>query len=266
METLADALCSISDESRPSPARWVLLRGLGRERRLWFDFPRLLSQRLGATAQTIDLAGMGARHAEPVPSSVERMARDVRQRLGEANHEDAWGVLGVSLGAMVAVSLAEQWPGGVSHLVAINGSSCLSMAHERLRPAALGQLLRALTARTPEARERCIYALTTNASAREISGWARQAAELGLDQRVALRAIVRQLVAAARFRPQALSQPALVLSGARDRLVSPSCSAALARVLGAAHQGHPSAGHDLPLEDPDWVVEQIRAWLTSLSG
>jgi pimeloyl-ACP methyl ester carboxylesterase len=24
---------------------------------------------------------------------------------------------------------------------------------------------------------------------------------------------------------------------------------------------HPDAGHDLPLDDPEWIIQQIRNWL-----
>jgi hypothetical protein len=37
----------------------------------------------------------------------------------------------------------------------------------------------------------------------------------------------------------------------------------LATHLGAVHLEHPTAGHDLPLDAPDWVTEQIRGWLAS---
>jgi pimeloyl-ACP methyl ester carboxylesterase len=242
------------------------LRGLGRERRHWFEFPRRLAECLGAQAHTVDLPGMGERRGEPDRYSVADIARDVRQRLGEHARESPWGVLGVSLGGMVAISLAAQWPSGVSHVVAVNSSSRLSSTRERLRPAALAQLFRALVWLAPEARERCLYALTTNSPEQDVVRWAMQAAEFGLDQPARGGALVCQLVAGARFFPRAIVQPVLVLSGAGDRLVSPACSLALARHLGAAHKLHPTAGHDLPLEDPDWVLEQMRVWLAWITA
>jgi hypothetical protein len=52
-----------------------------------------------------------------------------------------------------------------------------------------------------------------------------------------------------------------VLASRADRLVDGSCSRALAyRVPGARLAEHDSAGHDLPLDDPEWVVAQIRGW------
>lgn len=263
---LETACLSTSVANRPAsaPTRWLLLRGLGRERRHWFDFPEVLAARLGVEVRCIDLPGMGERQSERVPYSIHQIARNVRWQFAAEHPERFWGVLGISLGGMVAVSLASQWQRGVSHLVVINSSSRRSLPHERLRPRAVAHLLRAAVARNVEDRERRIYALTTNAAGPRVASWVLRAAELGRESPAPLGALACQLLAAARFDTSLVTQPALVLSGAKDRLVSPVCSSALARALGAEHHSHPSAGHDLPLEEPDWVIEQMRSWLASI--
>ena len=53
---------------------------------------------------------------------------------------------------------------------------------------------------------------------------------------------------------------------ARDQLVDPACSAQLAAAWKADLEVHPEAGHDLPLDDGPWVVNQVRAWLEKRSG
>ena len=42
-----------------------------------------------------------------------------------------------------------------------------------------------------------------------------------------------------------------------DRLVSPRCSQRLAAAWKVPLALHPSAGHDLPLDDPDWLLAQL---------
>ena len=70
--------------------------------------------------------------------------------------------------------------------------------------------------------------------------------------------VPRQLLAAARYRaPLTLATPTLLLASAQDQLVSVACSQALARYWQCALQIHPTAGHDLPLDDGDWVARQI---------
>lgn len=261
-----------------APARWLLLRGLGRQRGHWFEFPRLLEAALGVEALALDLPGSGTRRHERSPGSIPAIARALLAKLQDstpatpgnpAASELPHGVIGISLGAMVALSLAEQWPSAISHVVVINTSSRLSFGHQRLRPRAALALLRAscLGAGEVEARERLLYALTTSGSEPDIARWARDAAQLAERAPPRRRTLLAQLLAAGTFRaPDRLEQPLLVLSGARDRLVSPGCSSALARRLGGAQRCHPTAGHDLPLEQPRWVIEQLRGWLATGSA
>jgi len=43
-----------------------------------------------------------------------------------------------------------------------------------------------------------------------------------------------------------------------DHFVSSSCSKNLAKSWGCELHIHPWAGHDLPLDDPDWIIEHLR--------
>jgi hypothetical protein len=45
--------------------------------------------------------------------------------------------------------------------------------------------------------------------------------------------------------------------GAGDRLAHPTCSGRLAEALAAPLVVHPTAGHELPLDDPDWLLAQL---------
>ena len=51
--------------------------------------------------------------------------------------------------------------------------------------------------------------------------------------------------------------PLTVLASNGDRLCSPIASRRLAARLGAPLHVHPTAGHDLPLDDPDWVIARM---------
>jgi hypothetical protein len=75
---------------------------------------------------------------------------------------------------------------------------------------------------------------------------------------------IRQILAAARFKPnlQSPKQPVLLLNSLGDRLVSPACSLAIHQQYGLPICTHPTAGHDLPNDDGQWVVRQLQNWLT----
>jgi homoserine acetyltransferase len=77
--------------------------------------------------------------------------------------------------------------------------------------------------------------------------------------------LLKQLLAAARFSLRDFPKcPALVISSQNDNLVHPSCSTKLASHLSALAAIHPSAGHDLPLDDGPWLAREIASWQPKL--
>ena len=56
------------------------------------------------------------------------------------------------------------------------------------------------------------------------------------------------------------SVPVLVLNGGGDRMVDPRCSQALAEGWSVPLRVNPDAGHDLTLDQGEWVLEQIGSW------
>lgn len=73
------------------------------------------------------------------------------------------------------------------------------------------------------------------------------------------------LAAAARYKPKTYDTPtpngALILSSRADRLVSWRCSETLASSSDWPLLTHNSAGHDIPLDEPQWLCEQIMEFL-----
>ncbi|MCQ4345965.1 alpha/beta hydrolase [Pseudomonas stutzeri] len=243
-------------------AGWLLLRGLTRESGHWGDFPALLGARLpGARVLALDLPGNGARHRETSPWRVADMLAACRRQLPAEELGGSLHLLAMSLGAMVALEWAARYPRELAGAVLINASVAgLSPLHRRLRPSSYPQLLGVLAGGDARAREAAILRLTSaRADPAVLEHW------VALRRRHPVSACntLRQLAAAARFRlpERRPSVPLLVLSGARDALVDPCCSAALAERWRLPHARHPDAGHDLPLDDGAWVVERIAAWL-----
>lgn len=246
---------------------WVLLRGLAREARHWGRFTALLRQAApaGDRVVAIDLPGNGARFRERSPSSVAAIAEAARLQLAkEDGAPPPYVLLALSLGGMVALQWALQDPGVVRGCILVNSSMRgLSPAWQRLRPAALLQLLATVAGGTPLARERRILRLTSERAADDAiaAAWAEYAAACP----VARGNMLRQLLAAARFRaPATPPVPLLLLASRGDRLASPECSRAMARAWCAPLREHPDAGHDLTLDDPGWVVAQALAWYGAL--
>jgi pimeloyl-ACP methyl ester carboxylesterase len=91
---------------------------------------------------------------------------------------------------------------------------------------------------------------------------ARQWAAYARERPLRRHNVLRQLAAARRYRLRGgvPENPLLVLGAAQDRLVDPDCAIRVARHCAAPLRMHPLAGHDLPLDDPAWIVETIAEW------
>jgi pimeloyl-ACP methyl ester carboxylesterase len=228
---------------------WVLLRGLTRERRHWGDLPeRLTRASTDARIVTLDLPGNGSLHELNSPWSVEAMAEFCRAELARQTVAPPYHVLAMSLGAMVAVAWANKHAKEIQSCVLINTSlRPFNPFYQRLRPANYPILLKlALSGGTPEQWEQTILRLTS-----------RQAESPAI--------VLSKLIAAARYRAP-LGKPAtriLLLASAQDALANPRCSHTIASRWNADIALHPTAGHDIPLDDPSWVIEQISAWQKS---
>jgi pimeloyl-ACP methyl ester carboxylesterase len=242
-----------------APGRWVLLRGLTREAGHWGDFPGRLAAATGQEVLTPDLPGCGVRHREQAPASVPGLLVAVRRSL--AADGPLW-LLGLSLGGMIVHEWLRQHPGEVAGAVVINTSlGGISAPWRRLRPAAVVAVLEAALTQDHLRRERRIYSLASAGADGEAvaTGWAALAGAHPARRSTAL----RQIFAAATYRaaPPPAPPPVLVLTSAGDRMVDPRCSRAIAgRTRGAELREHPTAGHDLPLDAPDWVAGEIVAW------
>lgn len=244
---------------------WVLLRGLTRESRHWGDFPALLQAQVGsAQVVTLDLPGNGGLHLQPSPTHVPEMADACRALLRERGLPPPYHLLAMSLGAMVALAWAHAHPGELQGCVLINTSlRSFSPWYQRLRPRNYGAVFGMVVSRGAAANERTVLEMTTRHPTVDrptlLAQWVRWRTENPVSRANAL----RQLWAAARFSaPRAAPRvPLLVLVSAADGLVDPRCSQRLAQAWGAPLRKHPTAGHDLPLDDGVWVAREVAAWL-----
>lgn len=241
---------------------WILLRGLTRESGHWGAFVSQFEAALpGHRVIALDLPGNGTLHAQRSPTDVQGMVAHGRTTLAQMGISEPVGLLGMSLGAMVAVAWAHGHPSEVSALVLVNTSlRPFSPFYQRLRPRSYAPLLRLVVmGGTDERWEQTILRITSNTGRPDV-----------LPHWIALRALhpvtrlnaLRQLFSAARYRALATQPipPVLLLTSACDGLVSSQCSATLAQRWQCSLQRHPTAGHDLPLDDAPWVLAQIQQW------
>lgn len=244
---------------------WIFLRGLMRDQRHWGSFPDLFRAQLpGAVVHTLDLPGNGLLNHLTSPASVPALADWVRTELLRRGLKPPYRVFAMSLGAMVAVAWADAAPEEIDACVLANTSlRPVSPFYHRLRPAAWPLLLRmALGKPSPDATETAILELTSNHlehTRSVLDDWTAWRLALPVSRANAL----RQLVAAMRFSAPRQKPAArlLLLTSAQDKLVDSRCSQALANAWQCQIAAHPTAGHDLPLDDPAWAAKQVHRWI-----
>ncbi|WP_018989148.1 alpha/beta fold hydrolase [Aromatoleum toluclasticum] len=245
---------------------WIFLRGLTRERRHWGDFVDTFRRTVpDSRVVTIDLPGNGSLHQLNSPTDVREIAAYCQKTLSRLGIAPPYNLLAMSLGAMVAVAWAHAHPGEVARCVLINTSlRPFSPFYRRLRPRCYPALLKlALFGGDGRAWEENILFLTSRlrvGAAEVLNAWIAFREEYPVTRKNAW----RQLCAAARYRAPNESPAAalLILASRNDGLVDVECSLALARAWNCAISIHPLAGHDIPLDDGQWVAEQVQQWIS----
>jgi pimeloyl-ACP methyl ester carboxylesterase len=240
------------------------MRGLMRESRHWGEFTGIFQNATGAQhLVTLDFPGNGCLHAQTSACSVKEMVNYARSQLRQLGYAPPYRMLALSMGAMVAVAWSELYPEELEKMVLINTSLApYNPFYHRLRPQNYLALTLLLYGSATQ-RENLILKLTSTRSRTDnlrpiLDQWIAYAEEYPITRAN----ILRQLKAAAIYRaaPNMPHVPVLLLAGQQDQLVNVKCSIAIARHWGCTIRLHPTAGHDLTLDDGVWVAQKVEEW------
>ncbi len=243
---------------------WLLIRGLAREVGHWGDFLKFLeSQDFSQSVVALDLPGIGTERNRNTPLSIRENVEDLRHRWREKNKNNLpWAILGISMGAMISMDWISQYPNDFSAGVFINSSSRgTSTLFQRLKPHYVRHSVWSLLNRNIEKREREILKITSNLKRDDIETQ-KMWIKIAKKSPPRLSTIVFQLIASAKFRaPQHLPLRSLFLTSKADLMVDYKSSQKLSELYSAQLHIHEMAGHDLPLDDPDWILEKIKEFI-----
>lgn len=242
---------------------FLLFRGMMRDVRHWGGFVDMFAECFDSSIiLTPDLPGLGVEHEHPTPLSITENVHFLRDKWAHQLDEGEWCVVGLSLGAMVALKWCELFPDDFQKVVVINTSSTLSPFWQRFKPSAFGTLLSCFFSRDLRKREAGILSLSSNLNEQD-SVLLEQWCQFAKENAVSRTCFLRQLWAARQFNLARVKPVTLVLTSQADRLVNPRCSIRIAEFLDAKVRFHQRAGHDLPLDAPDWVIDQIQQFVAA---
>lgn len=238
-------------------ARWVLIRGLARSNGHWADFPDLLRKiNPDLKIDLLEIPGNGSRHTENTPTSAEEIINDFRSQLHLHHTGQLLRLVGISLGGMLALKWAEMYPDEIEDVTLINSSlGKLSSPFQRLLPHNYSLIGKTLLCRNPELRERYILLMTLNNN-RVIEKHLSNFKEISLRFPLRIKNVARQLLLANKILINtSIKVPVTVIASEGDKLVHPNCSRRIAQEFDGQLILHPTAGHDLPLEEPEWLAK-----------
>ena len=241
----------------------VLIRGLVREARHWGAFPIMLQQQFPyANILTPDVPGNGRLHAVTSPKTISGMTEALRIQIPARNQLK---LIALSMGGMIAIDWMIRYPDEIHSAVLINTSARpFSPFYHRLRWAVYPKMLK-IFFQLPHKKEADILALTSNQHSYDsqlLEFWRQWQQQCPVSSTSAR----NQFCAAAKFyvttKPQ---QSILIITSKADRLVDYHCSLKLRQKWQTDYAQHDSAGHDLPLDEPEWLANAICQWATTTS-
>jgi 3-oxoadipate enol-lactonase len=237
----------------------LVLRGLGGGLNAWREFCARLA--LSRTVIAPEYRGSRDSSAVPLGATTRLFARDARELLDTLGIAAA-DAFGVSFGGMVATRLALDASERVSRLAL---ASTPVRGREVLRGILRNRLeLVGCFVKAPASVDACLAQQVVSEDAPED---VRRELERTASEMAAPRGeLVKQLAAAALHDVGSelarIAQPALVLVGADDPLLSPARASVMANAIpGARFEIVSGAGHDLTTEAPEQTAEHVLGFL-----
>lgn len=237
--------------------KWILIRGLIRSQFHWLDFPKKLQLSIPqSVVLTPELKGNGLNSNQIFYKNIEDCISDLEHQCELSGHYKV-NLIGISLGGMIAASWAQNKPKHIQNLVLINSSLSDSPFYQRLRIENYPKIFQFLVNKDPLLIEKFIIEKTMNSS--DKLKYLDSFVDFQKKHPVTLINFYRQLQFARTVdiykRP---IENTLVLSSQQDHLVSSKCSHKIAHLWNCPHEIHPWAGHDLPADDSQWIINRIQ--------
>lgn len=248
-----------------NPQKIVLIRGLGREARHWGQTIDELKKTFpDAEILTPDLPGAGILNQVKVPHGVPKFIPILKEQVS-LNPDEENLVVGLSLGGMCVIEWVKQFPMDFKAAVVMNTSlGDVSMPWMRFRPSFIPQMF-AVTQKDAKTFEREVLKFVSN-NPKVWDENVELALRLHQERPMSFKALIDQIVSGAIYRSKinVFPIPLLVMASIKDHLVNVDCSIKISEKFKADIVYHPWGGHEISMDDPQWVSEEMRSWCDRL--
>lgn len=242
-----------------SKNNWVLLRGLTRGNAHWGYFPEVFQKDHPDIAiELLEIPGNGTFNDIDTPLDPIEAVNLIRNRCQFAKNNMKFHLCGLSLGGMIALKWAELYPDEILSVSVVN-TSLRQYSHffQRLNPRSYLSILKAICAKNIFQQEKLILKITSN-NFPSTQVKLPDFVEFFKNHPVSAKNFFRQLILASKIKIQRCPLiPLKVIWSQNDRLVSCVCSQKIAAEFGGTHYVNPTAGHDIPLDDPQWLSQVL---------
>ncbi|MBI3133097.1 MAG: alpha/beta hydrolase [Bacteroidetes bacterium] len=241
-----------------------LLRGLTRESGHWGSFIELFQQQMpDAVIHLLDLPGSGKYVHEKASVSIARMVDFMRHDFLKEQGEGERIICATSLGGMVASEWVMRHKSDFQGLIIINSSfKKICTTAERVKAGVRRDMVRILFTGNLHKREALI--VNVNSNRPEIhAAITAEWVEIQKKRTMSRRNILAQTLAGMLYgvKQRKPEVPLLIFGSKGDRMVCTRCIEKTHAAFGGTLIWHPDSGHALPLDEPQWLGEQIANWL-----
>ena len=240
---------------------WIFLRGLARGRGHWGDFLEFFRQRFpNDEVEMIDIPGNGERNQIHSPLEISDYVNDLRQQSEFLKSGHSVHLLAISLGGMISAEWLRMYPDDIEKAyLCCTSASNYSKIYERMRPQNIDEVIRLLWQKDDHAEnEKSILKMIANNHDR-VEKLTPMLVQYSVEYPISRVNVLRQLWAAARYKfPDSVRGDVVLLGAYGDRFVAPQCTLNIGKAWGITPIMHPWAGHDLPIDDPEWLASQLR--------
>lgn len=256
-------------EMKGSGVPVILIRGLGRWSEHWVGFDKRLAEHWKVI--TFDSRGLGRTTTPLLPwNTIADLAADVSLIL-RSERIDSAHIVGTSLGGMIALEFAANFPQMAKSVTAINTSIGRS-GHRRLSWNASRALIRAAKTGDKMYPELARVLLATSAPQNVIELLATNWKEVDKKYPLPIAIVTQQLLLAMRWRHitrigKSLQCPVQIISAEEDQFVPRGNSLFLAsRIPGALFTQIPRGGHETHVDQPEALEKALSDFFKSVAN